>query len=55
LSFEELAARHEDISAAHAKTCEWIFDRQDIGYTEWLSHGKTFFGYPESPGLANQR
>jgi hypothetical protein len=50
LSFEELAARHEDISAAHAKTCEWIFDRQDIGYTEWLSHGRDIFWISGKPG-----
>ncbi|KAG4432473.1 hypothetical protein IFR05_012039 [Cadophora sp. M221] len=50
LSFEELTARHDEISTAHAKTCEWVFSREDVGFTDWLSHGKDIFWIYGKPG-----
>jgi hypothetical protein len=43
-------ARHDDISEAHHKTYEWIFERQEIGFTEWLSRGEGIFWIHGKPG-----
>lgn len=37
LEFKEMDQREEIISEAHIRTFKWIFDNQDIGFSEWAS------------------
>ncbi|KAK4556700.1 hypothetical protein LTR86_006271 [Recurvomyces mirabilis] len=37
LQFSEINNRQEDIVEAHAKTCQWIYEKAGFGYTKWAT------------------